>query len=71
MTYAIPVVDLERADLQAVRAGTQDLGAIQVVNHGVSEDLSGDLGRRMARLLSLPRADKARLASPQHTPERF
>jgi flavonol synthase len=64
MTYAIPVVDLERADLQAVRAGTQDLGAIQVVNHGVPEELSGDLGRRMARLLSLPRADKARLASP-------
>jgi hypothetical protein len=29
MTYAIPVVDLERVDLQAVRAGTQDLGAIQ------------------------------------------
>jgi isopenicillin N synthase-like dioxygenase len=64
MTYAIPVVDLERADLQAVRAGTQDLGAIQVVNHGVPEELSGDLRRRMARLLSLPRADKARLASP-------
>jgi flavonol synthase len=41
MTYAIPVVDLERVDLQAVRAGTQDLGAIQVVNHGVPEELSG------------------------------
>ena len=26
MTYAIPVVDLERADLQAVRAGTRVLG---------------------------------------------
>ena len=64
MTYAIPVVDLERVDLEAVRAGTQELGAIQVVNHGVAGELSDDLGRRMARLLSLPRADKARLASP-------
>src|SRR5580704_17009205 len=64
MTYAIPVVDLERADLHAARAGTQDLRASQVVNHGVPDELSADLGRRMARLLALPRADKARLASP-------
>jgi flavonol synthase len=64
MTYAIPVIDLEGVDLDAVRAGTMELGAIQVINHGVPEELSGDLGRRMARLLSLPRADKARLASP-------
>jgi flavonol synthase len=64
MTCAIPMIDLERPDLGAVRAGTEELGAIQVVNHGIPEELSGDLGRRMARLLSLPRADKARLASP-------
>ena len=64
MQHAIPVVDLEDVDLEAVRAGTQELGAIQVVNHGVPEELIGDLGRRMARLLGLPRAEKARLASP-------
>ncbi len=64
MTYAVPVVDLEDVQLEAVRAGTQELGAIQVVNHGVPAGLSEDLGRRMARLLGLPRAEKARLASP-------
>jgi isopenicillin N synthase-like dioxygenase len=64
MTYAIPVVDLEDAQLDAVRAGTEELGAIQVINHGVPEQLSGDLGRRMARLLGRPRAEKAELASP-------
>jgi flavonol synthase len=61
MTYAVPVIDLENVQLEAVRAGTQELGAVQVVNHGVP---SGDLWRRMARLLGLPRAEKARLASP-------
>jgi isopenicillin N synthase-like dioxygenase len=64
MTYAVPVVDLENVQLQAVRAGAQELGAVQVVNHGVPGELSEDLGRRMARLLSLPRAEKALLASP-------
>jgi flavonol synthase len=70
MTSAIPVVDLDaasagdRAQLDAVRAGTEELGAIQVVNHGVPQDLISDLDRHMARLLSLPREEKARLASP-------
>jgi len=64
MTYAVPVVDLEDVQLEAVRAGRQELGAVQVVNHGVPAELSGDLERRMARLLSMPRAEKARLASP-------
>jgi flavonol synthase len=70
MTPSIPVVDLDaasagdRAQLDAVRAGTEELGVIQVVNHGVPRDLSGDLDRRMARLLGLPRAEKANLASP-------
>jgi flavonol synthase len=70
MTSAIPVIDLEaasagdRAQLDAIRAGTEDLGAIQVVNHGVPQDLIDDLNRRMARLLALPREQKARLASP-------
>ena len=60
MTYAVPVVDLENVQLEAVRAGAQELGALQVVNHGVDAELSEDLQRRMARLLSLPRPEKAR-----------
>jgi flavonol synthase len=64
MTYAVPVVDLENVQLEAVRAGARELGAVQVVNHGVPAELIEDLGRRMDRLLSLPRAEKARLASP-------
>ncbi len=70
MTPAIPVIDLDAADagdrsqLDAVRAATEELGAVQVINHGVPQDLIGDLSARMARLLSLPRAEKARLASP-------
>jgi flavonol synthase len=70
MTSAIPVIDLEAASagdpaqLDAIRAGTEDLGALQVVNHGVPPSLIDDLNRRMARLLALPREQKARLASP-------
>jgi hypothetical protein len=44
MTYAVPVVDLENVQLQAVRAGAQELGAVQVVNHGVPGENSA--GRR-------------------------
>ena len=47
-----------------MRAATETLGAVQVVNHGVPQDLIADLGARMARLLGLPRAEKAKLASP-------
>jgi isopenicillin N synthase-like dioxygenase len=61
MTYAVPVVDMENVQLEAVRAGIEELGAVQVVNHGVQGE---DLGQRMARLLGRPRAEKARLASP-------
>src|SRR5271166_6136575 len=64
MTYGIPLIDLEDVPLEAVRAGTEELGAVQVVNHGVPQEPSADLARRMERLLSLPRAEKARLASP-------
>jgi hypothetical protein len=38
MTYAVPVVDLENVQLETVRAGTQELGALQVVNHGVDAE---------------------------------
>ena len=70
MTMAIPVIDLEAAEagdaaqLDAVRAATEELGAVQVVNHGVPHDLAADLSARTGRLLSLPRAEKAKLASP-------
>src|SRR5712691_13499651 len=70
MTMAIPVIDLEAAEdgdlsqLDGMRAATEELGAVQVVNHGVSQDLTADLSARMDRLLSLPRAEKAKLASP-------
>src|SRR5271165_2316363 len=68
MTSAVPVIDLEAAEagsqLDVVRAATEELGAIQVVNHGMPQDLIAALNARMARLLSLPRAEKAKLASP-------
>ena len=70
MTPAIPVIDVaaaeagDRAQLDAVRTGTEEFGAVQVVNHGVPRDLVTDLNARMARLLGLPRAEKAKLASP-------
>jgi isopenicillin N synthase-like dioxygenase len=70
MTSAIPVIDLRAATagdtshLGAVRAATEELGAIQVINHGVPQDLISDLNARSARLFSLPQAEKAKLASP-------
>ncbi len=70
MTPAIPVIDVaaaeagDRAELEAVRTATEEFGAIQVVNHGVPQDLVADLNARAGRLLGLPRAEKAKLASP-------
>jgi isopenicillin N synthase-like dioxygenase len=70
MPRVIPVIDLDAAEagdssqLGAVRTATEDLGAVQVVNHGVPQDLIADLSARTARLLGLPRAEKAKLASP-------
>jgi len=54
----------DRAQLEAVRTATEQFGAVQVVNHGVPQDLVADLSARAGRLLSLPRAEKAKLASP-------
>ncbi len=70
MTPAIPVIDVgaaeagDRAQLEAVRTATEEFGAVQVVNHGVPLDLVADLNARAGRLLGLPRAEKAKLASP-------
>jgi len=78
MTYSIPVIDLEtatRADarrdlLDAVKAATQEIGIVQVVNHGVPQDLINDFSQRIGRLLGLPRVRKADLASPTGHPYR-
>jgi flavonol synthase len=70
MPSAIPVIDLRAASagntsqLGPVRAATEELGVLQVINHGVAPDLISDLRDRTARLLALPRAEKAKLASP-------
>ena len=70
MTPAIPVIDVAAAEagdhtqLEAVRTATEEFGAVQVVNHGVPQDLVADLNARAGRLLGLPRAEKAKLASP-------
>jgi flavonol synthase len=66
----IPVIDVgateagDRGQLEPVRTATEEFGAVQVVNHGVPQDLVADLSARAGRLLSLPRAEKAELASP-------
>jgi flavonol synthase len=78
MADQIPVVDLAAALgghapdglLEAVREAAEQVGVIQVINHGVPADLLADYGRRIGRLLSLPRAEKARLASPGGHPYR-
>jgi flavonol synthase len=78
MTDQIPVVDLELALsdrvpdglLDAVRGAAEQIGIIQVVNHGVPEELLADYSRRIGRLLSAPRAEKAALASPAGHPHR-
>jgi len=72
MTYTIPIVDLGVATrssvsahlLQTVKIATETTGVIQVVNHGVPQHLINDFNQRIARLLSLPLAQKAKLASP-------
>jgi isopenicillin N synthase-like dioxygenase len=78
VTYSIPVIDLEavtgadapRDLLDAVKAATEEFGIVQVVNHGVPRDLIDDFSQRTGRLLSLPRARKAELASPTGHPYR-
>jgi flavonol synthase len=78
MTQQIPVVDLEGALsgspppglLDEIRVAAEQIGIIQVVNHGVDPTLVQDFNRRVGRLLSLPRAEKAKLASPTGHPYR-
>ncbi|MCK9878129.1 isopenicillin N synthase family oxygenase [Frankia sp. Ag45/Mut15] len=78
MTDEIPVVDLAAAlaedapaDLLArVRTAAERIGLIQVVNHGVPLELIADFERRVERILRLPQAEKAKLASPTGHPFR-
>jgi flavonol synthase len=78
MTYPIPVIDLEAATqadvpqalLETIRAATEDVGIIQVTNHGVPQPLIDEFNQRIARLLGLPRPRKAELASPTGHPYR-
>ncbi|WP_462187485.1 2-oxoglutarate and iron-dependent oxygenase domain-containing protein, partial [Frankia sp. CcWB2] len=78
MTDEIPVIDLEvalaedaPADLlRRVRAAAERIGLIQIVNHGVPLELIEDFQRRVERILRLPRAEKAKLASPTGHPFR-
>jgi flavonol synthase len=77
-TPTIPVVDLAAALadeapaelLDAVRVAAEQIGIIQVTGHGVDPALIDDFGGRAGRLLSLPRAEKAKLASPTGHPYR-
>jgi flavonol synthase len=78
MTYSIPVIDLEAAThddappdvLDQVRDAIEEIGIIQVVNHGVPQNLIDDFSSRVGRLLGLPRERKAQLASPTGHPYR-
>jgi flavonol synthase len=76
MTYQVPVIDLEAAlagrpaELDAVRDAIEQVGLVQVTNHGIDPGLIEEFGRRAGRLLSLPRPEKARLASPAGHPYR-
>jgi flavonol synthase len=70
MTHQIPVIDLEAAqgDLDAVRGAVEQIGLVQVVNHGVDAGLIEEFQRRTGELLARPRAEKAKLASPTGHP---
>ena len=76
--HQIPVVDLTvalgdhppRELLDEILVAARETGIIQVVGHGVDQALIGEFSRRAGRLLSLPRAEKANLASPTGHPHR-
>ncbi|MFC4588392.1 2-oxoglutarate and iron-dependent oxygenase domain-containing protein [Sphaerisporangium corydalis] len=78
MTARIPVIDLGlalSADapeelLASAREAAEQVGIIQVVNHGVPEELIDDFHDRIGRILALPRREKAGLASPTGHPYR-
>jgi len=75
---AIPVIDLHSIlateptpeQLAPLRTAIEQIGIIQVVNHGVPADLVTDFHSRIDRILALPRTEKATLASPTGHPYR-
>ncbi|WP_328916901.1 MULTISPECIES: 2-oxoglutarate and iron-dependent oxygenase domain-containing protein [unclassified Streptomyces] len=78
MSVDIPVVDLQAALaddapeelLAAVRAAAEQIGIIQVVNHGVPQEVIDEFHTTVGRVLALPRAEKEQLASPTGHPSR-
>lgn len=78
MSVDIPVVDLQAALaddapeelLAAVRAAAEQIGIIQVVNHGVPQEVIDEFHTTVGRVLALPRAEKERSASPTGHPSR-
>jgi flavonol synthase len=66
----ILLIDLEAAlsspadgMLEAVRRTAEDVGVIQVINHGVPADLLTDYWQRIERMFSRPWADRVAMAS--------
>ncbi len=78
MSDTIPVIDFQAALaedapadlLRRIRDAAESIGLIQVVNHGVPLELIEDFERRIGRILRLPHAEKASLASPTGHPYR-
>lgn len=76
MTSAVSVVDLALAEagdptqLDRLRRAGEDLGIVQVVNHGVSQEVVEDFHDRIGAVLALPRESKIPLASPTGHPYR-
>jgi len=78
VTVQIPVIDLELALsdaapeelLASVRAAAEQIGIIQVVNHGVPQDVIETFHQGAGRVLALPREEKEKLASPTGHPYR-
>ncbi|MFI9387007.1 2OG-Fe(II) oxygenase family protein [Kutzneria sp. NPDC052558] len=60
----------DAVELARLRAAGTELGIIQVVNHGVPQELVDDFHTRVAAVLALPRAEKVELASPTGHPYR-
>lgn len=78
MTVEIPVVDLQLALsddapeelLDSVRAAAEQIGIIQVVNHGAPQEVVDAFHQSVGRVLALPREEKEKLASPTGHPYR-
>lgn len=74
----VPVVDLAallagdapEAARAELRTAIEQIGIVQVVNHGVPADLIADFHRRINHILDLPRSEKIELASPTAHPYR-